>query len=1234
MKTNIRSIILLVVVAVLLVAASIAEIVLVFNVTSTQSKQSGEDRLQVIGGELEETISDAKLKTMQLAIEVRPYLDNDNGREQLTDIIQLKKQENLESTGGVCFNTYIGGSSWHIIPDFEEPEDYELTKRNWYKGAVRKNGEPYVTDPYVDAMTGSICYTVSVMVDGDTVVATDYTMENIQQHIRQMSEKGTQQAFIVTEEGIIAGSSDETLVGKILVQSIPEYGGIFSLVKNSESSVSVEQRGENLFAVRSGFGWYLIVSENNWSLYRTSYIEMIVMLCLSLVIFGMLVAMYLGTSRREKRNKAMLEDEREFLREFTGEMREPLDRIMASAGPENVKNSIDYEQEFVGIRSAGTELSEKLTKLYSYSELSDAAEKKRSHRKPKARELTVSKHFRSIILGALLLVMAICIYINLSASLRYGSGQMQKAVTTYEYQLAEWINTQKSILDMFCSNISTDPEMLKDYEGTVKYLDRITGQYPEISVSYMTNPEFEHTVMMNNGWEPDEDWHVEERGWYKDLMASDKNWIISSPYYDEQTGLYCVTFAEKVYDDRTGEFLGNFGIDFYMDKLVDILGSSYTGSSYAFLADAKGEIINHPFGKYQMTESSSVNIIGLPYNDTDPNDSDVSFIKDYDGKLKAVIATRNEASGFSIYVVDSIVTIYKSVFIYGTVCIIVMIICVITVYKVMTSLIRLQDEANAKLKESADAAIAADKAKSDFLAQMSHEIRTPINAVLGMNEMIIHESGDENIREYAANIQSSGRTLLSLINSILDFSKIEDGKMEIIPAEYETAAMINDLVTSVAPRVAAKSLEFTVEADEQLPSVLKGDDMRIKQVILNLLTNAVKYTEQGKVKMIIRSENTAGSETELYVEVSDTGIGIREEDISALFESFKRLDEKRNRHIEGTGLGMSIVTRLLEMMGSRLEVSSVYGEGSAFSFRLKQEIIDPQPMGNYEQQLSAGDRDGQTGEYLYAPEADVLVVDDNSMNLKVAQNLLSLYGIKSDTADSGRRALEKIKQRSYDVIFLDHMMPEMDGIEVIREIRSASLVPEQTVIIALTANAIMGAKEMYISEGFNGYLTKPIESRELEKLLRRSLPESKKQFLSAPASKKHEEQPAEEDSFSAAELRKIFELCPMLNVAAGLHNCMDSREFWLDTLAGFIEADKAPQLEKAFEEKNHELYRITVHSIKSAAKTVGADVVSEHARQLEAAAAAGDTGYINANHAEFIKEYRDLINNIERVKEL
>ena len=1235
MKSNSRQIFVIIIVAVLLIAANVAEIMLVFNVTSTQTKQSGADRLEVIGGELEETINDAKLSVMKFGFEIQPLLGSESS---CREYVRSKKQQMLDSTDSVCFNVYLASGSWYYIPDFEEPDDYEIEKRSWYVGAMRQKGEPYVTDPYVDAMTGNICYTVSVMLeDGKTIVCMDYTMENIQQHIKQMDEKGSQQAIIVTDEGIIAGCSDEELVGKGLVQSLPDYAGIFSLVKNSDSTVSINQRGENLFAARSGFGWYLIVSENNWTLYRTSYVAMIIMIVLSLSMFCIVLALYFRNLRHAKNVQLKLDAEREFLHGIANELREPADRINSGASIENIKNSTDYEQEFVSIRDAGAELTEMLSKLHSYSELSDSYDEraeKKEKKKQRSREVTVSRHFRSIILAALLLVMVICVYININASMRYGTGQMQKAVSNYEYQLAEWIDTQKSILDMFCSNISTNPEMLNDYEATVEYLDRITKQYPEISVSYMANPDLPHTVIMNNGWEPDGDWHVEERSWYKDLMASEKNWIISAPYYDEQTGLYCVTLAERVYNDRTGEFLGNFGIDFYMDKLVDILGSSYSDSSYAFLVDAGGEIINHPYGKYQMSENGSANIIELPYNKAEPSGEDVRFIKDYDGKYKAVIATRNEASGFSIYVVDNIATIYKGIMIYGTICILVLIACVIVVYKVMTSLIRLQDEANAKLKESADAAIAADKAKSDFLAQMSHEIRTPINAVLGMNEMIIHESGDESIREYASNIQSSGRTLLSLINSILDFSKIEDGKMEIIPAEYDTAVMINDLVTSIAPRAASKKLELIVDADESLPCMLKGDDVRIKQVILNLLTNAVKYTEKGSVRLTVRGENTTAGETELCVEVADTGIGIKEEDIGALFETFKRLEEKRNRNIEGTGLGMSIVTRLLEMMGSKLEVESVYGEGSTFSFRLKQGVVNAEPMGSYEKRAAASSGTAQPGQYLSAPDVKVLVVDDNPMNLKVAQNLLSLYEINAEVAESGEQALGMIKKNSYDIVFLDHMMPKMDGIEVIREIKAEHLLPESTPVIALTANAIIGAREMYLAEGFTGYLTKPIEKRELEKQLRKSLPESKLQYREAPERKKRSEPEPADDSFTFDEIIKIREICPDLNLAAGFGHCMDSREFWLDTLKGFVEADKSEELEKAFESKEAELYRITAHSIKSAAKTIGADVLSEQARMLEFAARDGDTGYIASHHEEFIKAYRKLIEEIGRVAEL
>ena len=391
------------------------------------------------------------------------------------------------------------------------------------------------------------------------------------------------------------------------------------------------------------------------------------------------------------------------------------------------------------------------------------------------------------------------------------------------------------------------------------------------------------------------------------------------------------------------------------------------------------------------------------------------------------------------------------------------------------------------LKLEKSAAESANEAKSAFLAQMSHEIRTPINAILGMNEMVLRKSSEESIREYAENIKSSGRTLLSIINSILDFSKIEDGKMEIEEVRYETASMICDLENSIAERAKAKGLSLVIKADENLPRTLLGDDIRIKQVVTNLLTNAVKYTEKGSVTLTVKKLGEEDGRILMFVEVADTGIGIREEDISVLTESFKRVDMNHNRTIEGTGLGLAIVTGLLSKMDSRLEIDSKYQEGSRFSFKLSQKVVDTEPMGDYHNKTHVVTEEKKSEEKLSLPNVRTLVVDDNKMNLKVAGKLLSLFGIKADMVSSGKEALEVLSEKQYDILFLDHMMPEMDGIEVLHEIKARSLVSEETAIIALTANAISGVREMYLSEGFDDYLSKPIEPAELESILRKYL---------------------------------------------------------------------------------------------------------------------------------------------------
>ena len=391
-------------------------------------------------------------------------------------------------------------------------------------------------------------------------------------------------------------------------------------------------------------------------------------------------------------------------------------------------------------------------------------------------------------------------------------------------------------------------------------------------------------------------------------------------------------------------------------------------------------------------------------------------------------------------------------------------------------------------KRERDEADRANEAKSSFLANMSHEIRTPINAVIGMNEMILRESSENEIRQYAYDARSSANTLLGIINDILDFSKIESGKMEILPVEYELKQLVTDLVNLIQKRVEDKGLKFQVNVAPELPSKLYGDDVRIKQIVTNLLTNAVKYTERGSVTLTMK-EQMLNDQFALYVCVEDTGIGMKQEDLDKLFTAFERIEEKRNRNIEGTGLGMSITEQLLSMMGSRLEVVSEYGKGSAFSFVLEQRVVDSTPVGQVLQKKE--DRVSyQYKESFCAPDAKVLVVDDNKMNCKVFKALLKKTKVQVTECYSGAECLQLTEEHKFDIIFLDHMMPELDGVETFRLLRSdANNLNLQTPVVALTANAVSGAKEQYINEGFDAFLGKPIMPEKLEQMLVEMLPD-------------------------------------------------------------------------------------------------------------------------------------------------
>lgn len=623
-------------------------------------------------------------------------------------------------------------------------------------------------------------------------------------------------------------------------------------------------------------------------------------------------------------------------------------------------------------------------------------------------------------------------------------------------------------------------------------------------------------------------------------------------------------------------------------------------------------------------------------------------------------------------------------------------------------------------------AVQADKSKSLFLAQMSHEIRTPMTAILGMTELLLRDTKDSKVIEHANGIMTSGKTLIGIINDILDFSKIEAGKLEILEENYYMQSVVNDVVSSIEQRVSEKRLNFRVHYNPHIPAVMYGDEIRIKQIMTNLLTNACKYTEKGTVEFDIDAVNTSEDRTEIVISVKDTGIGIKEENISKLFDGFERFDSQKNKAIEGTGLGLAICKMLVERMNGSIEVKSEYGIGSTFSVHIPQKVINPddsikvEGAGKYRflvvcnQTISKEDfapcfddldisveyvctqkeldviynlpraglfthiivsysdferlksensaiaKDTRLVIALYyrqymvdltgyqvihmpvssinisellsgakqventnlvtkfesfaAPDARLLVVDDNLVNLKIFTGLLDCHSMKIDCADSGDKAIAFAKEQKYDIIFLDHMMPKKDGIETLHEMKAVpGFVNAQTPVIAFTANAISGMREMFLEQGFSDFLSKPINISKLETILREYLPADKILAVSNDAGPDTD-----------------FEI-DGIDMEQALYYSGGSYETLKSVLEVFVSDGKSklPLIKEYAEKREYNAYRIEIHAVKSLCKGIGADELSEKARLLEQACKDEEYDYVNDNCLEAYTEYSKLIDTID-----
>lgn len=513
-----------------------------------------------------------------------------------------------------------------------------------------------------------------------------------------------------------------------------------------------------------------------------------------------------------------------------------------------------------------------------------------------------------------------------------------------------------------------------------------------------------------------------------------------------------------------------------------------------------------------------------------------------------------------------------------------------------------------ELSDALNASKNASEAKSQFLSNMSHEIRTPINTILGMNELILRETNDHKIVEYAHNIQQAGSNLLNLINDILDFSKIESGKLELIENDYSLESILSEIYSLLAYRAKDKNLKFIFEIDERIPGTLYGDEVRIKQILINILTNAIKYTKEGSIVTRLKLVSASEENTVISFEVEDTGIGIKEEDIPKLTLAFERIEENKNRTIEGTGLGMSITVKLLKMMNSSLNVFSVYGKGSRFTFNLKQRIINKKPIGSFDAEKHFTHKHSYH-QLFTAPDTRVLLVDDTAMNLTVIVGLLRETRIQIDTAQSGYEGYEMFLENNYHLIMLDHRMPGMDGIQTFEKIKATDKFRNSPIpVIALTANAVTGARDMYIEKGFTDYLSKPVDPKILEKTISRLLPQN---LVTYEKADKHLTEDISPDNKLPQWLYGIKEL----DTDKGLFNC-GSSDNYLSAIKIFHDSiiSGCDELSTYLKDKDYKNFTTKVHALKSSSKLIGATELSSKAKRLEDA---GNSGYYEEIHSQF-----------------
>jgi signal transduction histidine kinase len=713
-----------------------------------------------------------------------------------------------------------------------------------------------------------------------------------------------------------------------------------------------------------------------------------------------------------------------------------------------------------------------------------------------------------------------------------------------------------------------------------------------------------------NRWTPPADYVAAERPWHIAAVNAGGAIGYTDPYVDKQTGDVVMSAAKLL---NGGSERGIVVIDIYMNDISAYITNLKSASGgYGMLVDQDFVYIAHPdktfLGRrvHELNEKYAAKYADLE-NDLIEGVKNYSGVAltGYDGREMETFFRKLKYGwyiGVAVPVDINYHTSYVMVFVFSAAAMVFILILNYIVAKMNKARVKADQE---------------NKSKTSFLARMSHEIRTPMNVIISLVEVILRKNIADDVREQLVIVRQSSVTLLGLINDILDFSKMEAGQLQLEAKKYSLPSLVNDVANLIRMRIAGKPLELIIRVEDDAPSTLIGDELRVKQILINLLTNAVKYTHAGQVELHVSVKKKDGAQLVLFFKVSDTGIGIKQKDMERLFDEFSRVDTNRNQNIEGTGLGLAIVKNLCKAMGGDISVSSVYEQGSVFTVSVLQRFDEERPA--LEEERSPEERESSPP--FVAPDAHALVVDDIDTNLMVAEELLKFYELRIDTCTSGGKALRLVQENFYDLVFMDHMMPEMDGIETTRRIRAMGENDpyfQRVPIIALTANALAEHRELFFQSGFNDFLAKPIEVEKLYGILEKWLPPEKRQ--AADTSR------ANGADGGAGDL-----VISDIDVQAGISNTGGSLSSYLRVLRIFYNdaEERIASLKNAAAEGDAKLYTTMVHALKSASRSIGAAAFGDFAEVLEAAGRTRDIPAIRRRTGELLNQLRALLANIK-----